>query len=109
MVNKMNDLDIFESSANMNKELCKCGHARDHHNHNSECYYNCFPSGGTGCLCSKFIGTGENEDDMWYFPLDTENWMWPDYPGTFGAVRKFTKHPGLDLYFTVMSELRFLQ
>lgn len=38
---------------------------------------------------------------VWLFPLNTDNWMWPDYPGTFGAVRKFNRHPGLDLYCAV--------
>ncbi|MHA2280212.1 MAG: M23 family metallopeptidase [Promethearchaeota archaeon] len=38
---------------------------------------------------------------MWLFPLDTEDWMWPDYAGTFGAVRKHNRHPGHDLYCDV--------
>lgn len=37
----------------------------------------------------------------WLFPLETDDWMWPDYPGTFGSVRKFNKHPGMDLYCAV--------
>ena len=45
------------------REFCKCGHTRDFHDHDNECYYNDYPSGGTGCLCSKFIGTDEYEDE----------------------------------------------
>jgi murein DD-endopeptidase MepM/ murein hydrolase activator NlpD len=39
--------------------------------------------------------------EAWLFPLETDDWMWPDYPGTFGAIRKFNKHPGHDLYCDV--------
>lgn len=41
----------------------------------------------------------------WKFPLNTKNWMWPDYAGTFGAKRKFNKHPGLDIYCDVGTEV----
>lgn len=101
----MNDSDLFESSANINKETCKCGHTRDSHDHDDECYHNDHPSGATGCLCNKFVGVENKSDDTWHFPLETDNWMWPDYPGTFGATRKFNKHPGLDLYCDVGTQV----
>lgn len=47
----------------LSSNICKsCGHDNDFHALGDECYYNDTPSGGTGCLCGKFIAKNESDN-----------------------------------------------
>lgn len=35
---------------------------------------------------------------MWHWPLQNQEPLFPDEPGTFGVARKFEHHTGIDLY-----------
>jgi len=48
----------------------------------------------------KFNKEHQNNEEhqKWVWPIKDRKPLFPDYPGTFGAVRKFDVHSGVDLY-----------